>query len=305
MPTTTRLDDVGLFFARELEKVLDKVFDVEYTDITYSRVLPISTEVDNASESYTYRIYDAVGSMKPITDKSDDLPRADVIRREVTMPVTSYGSSFGYTFQEVRAAAKVPGMSLEQRRANAVRRVYEETVQRVAYFGEPSRNLRGFLNSDQVDKIVPNKWFDDPTLTPDEALELLNEPQTRIVDNSNMKEAPDTMLLPYPVLRKLSTMRVSTVSDTTVLEFFLDTNPMIKNIEPLNELSASKSGGFLTKDRVITYQRNSDKLELHLPQMLEFFPAQASKLSWLVPAHARHGGTAIYYPRSVNVLEKA
>ena len=44
---------------------------------------------------------------------------------------------------------------------------------------------------------------------------------------------------------------------------------------------------------------------MHLPQPLEFFAPQLTGLEYTVPAHARHGGVAIYYPRSVMVLEKA
>ena len=66
-----------------------------------------------------------------IGDKAKDLPRADVLLKEVTHPVRSLGGSFAYTVQETRAAAQlVPGMNLEQRRANAARRAYEEKVKR-------------------------------------------------------------------------------------------------------------------------------------------------------------------------------
>lgn len=300
-----RLDDVGYFLARELEHILPRIFEVEYADIKYDMVLPINREVSNGKNAYTYRIYDAQGSMKAISDKAKDLPRADIVRREVTHKVQSYGSSFGYTVQETRAASEVPGTNLEQRRGAAVRRVYEETMQRIAYFGDPAYGLRGFFNNDQIDKIVPDKWFDTGGITPDECLELLNEPVTRIIQNSNMKEQPNTMLVPWPVFRKISTTRLGSVNDTTVLEFFLDTNEIITDVEPINELTASKSGGFLAKDRIITYDRDPIKLEMHLPQELEFFPPQLQGLEYIVPAHARHGGTAIYYPKSVMVLEKA
>ena len=113
-----RNDDVGLFLARELEQVLARTFEVQYSDIKYSSVLPISTEVvlvQIASPTASSML----GSMKLIADKASDLPRADVLRKEVTHQVRSLGASFGYSIQETRAAAMVPGMNPEQRRANA------------------------------------------------------------------------------------------------------------------------------------------------------------------------------------------
>tara|TARA_B100000925_G_scaffold239057_1_gene188118 strand:- start:2911 stop:3813 length:903 start_codon:yes stop_codon:yes gene_type:complete len=296
-----RNDDVGLFLARELEQVLARTFEVQYADIKYSSVLPISTEIGQGADSFTYRIFDAQGSMKLIQDKASDLPRADVLRKEVTHQVRSLGASFAYSIQETRAAALVPGMNLEQRRANAVRRAYEEKVQDVAYFGEAAVGMDGFFNNANVDKTVPDKWFD--TATTDEMLELLNEGPTSIVQGSNMKESPNTLLVPYDVFRIISTTPRSDSSDTTVLEFFLRTNPFIRSVEPINELEAGKSE--LTKDRIICYDRSPEKLQLHIPRTLEFLPPVRNNLEFTVAAHARVGGVSLYYPKSVLYVEKA
>ncbi len=303
MTTEIRNDEVGVFLARELETILARTFEVEYADIKYSQLIPISTEVGSGADSFTYRVFDKQGSMKVIGDKANDLPRADVLRKEVTHPVRSLGASFAYTIQETRAAAMVPGMNLEQRRANAVRRAYEEKVQEIAYFGDAASGMKGLFNNDQVDKLVPSVWFD--TATTDELIQLLNEVPTRVVQNSNMKEMPNTMLVPYNVYRIISTTPRSSTSDTTIMEFFLRTNPMISAIEPINELEASKSGGSLSKDRVFVYDRSPDKLQLHLPQPLEFLPPVRQALEFSVAAHARIGGLSLYYPKSAMVLEKA
>lgn len=299
-----RNDDFGFFLARELEYIIPEVFETEYADIKYSNVLPVTAEAGPAADSITYRIYNHQGRMKVIQDKAQDLPRTDIVRREVTQPVRSIGGSFAYTFQEMRAAQSSPSISLDQRRANAARRAYEETVQEIAYFGDAPSGIKGFFNNDQVDKLVPDKWFDSAS-SADECLQLLNEAPTRIVQNSNMKERPDTMLVPFSVYRYVSTTPRSTTSDTTILEFFLRTNPYITAIEPINELEASKSGGKLSKDRVMIYKRDPMKLEFHLPQPLEFLPPERKGFEYSVAAHARVGGLSLYYPKSVMVLEKA
>ena len=298
-----RNDEVGIFLARELQTILARTFETQYSDIVYSSVLPISQEVSEGSDAYTYRIFDAQGKMGIIQDKGSDLPRADVLRKEVTNKVVSLGASFGYSIQEVRAAAQVPGMNLEARRAAATRRSYEEKVQEIAFFGDSSTGLEGLLTNSNVDKIVPNKWFDGASTTVDEYLEILNEGPTRIIDNSNMKEQPDTMLVPQSVYRVLSTTARSTTSDTTVLEYFLRTNPYITAVEPLNELDASKSS--LSKDRIVCYTRSPEKVQLHLPKTLEYLPPVRQGLEFTVACHARVGGVALYYPKSAIFIEKA
>ena len=88
-----------------------------------------------------------------------------------------------------------------------------------------------------------------------------------------------------------------------VMEFFLRTNPYIRSIEPINELEAAKSS--LTKDRIICYDRSPEKVQLHIPRTLEFLPPVRNNLEFSVAAHARIGGVALYYPKSVLYVEKA
>jgi hypothetical protein len=246
-------------------------------------------------------VFDAQGKMQVIQDKASDLPRADILRKEVTLPVRSLGGSFAYTVNEVRAAASVPGMNLEARRANALRRASEEAVNEIALFGNAPSGMKGFLNSSDIDKVVPNKWFDNATT--DEMLEILNEAPTRIVQGSRMKETPNTMLVPYDVYRVISTSARSSASDETVLSFFLKTNPFIRSIEPINELAAANS--VLSKDRIVCYDRSPEKLQLHIPRTLELLPPERKGLEYSVAGHMRVGGTAIYYPKSVLYVEKA
>ena len=302
MSNQVRNDDVGLFLSRELETILSKVLEVQYSDLKYAQIIPVATgEVAESSESYTYRVFDSQGKMQVIQDKASDLPRADILRKEVTLPVRSLGGSFAYTVNEVRAAAAVPGMNLEARRANALRRASEEAVNEIALFGNAPSGMKGFLNSSDIDKVVPNKWFDNATT--DEMLEILNEAPTRIVQGSRMKETPNTMLVPYDVYRVISTSARSSASDETVLSFFLKTNPFIRSIEPINELAAANS--VLSKDRIVCYDRSPEKLQLHIPRTLELLPPERKGLEYSVAGHMRVGGCAIYYPKSVLYVEKA
>tara|TARA_B100001758_G_scaffold166633_1_gene143887 strand:+ start:69 stop:974 length:906 start_codon:yes stop_codon:yes gene_type:complete len=295
-----RLDDAGLFLDRQLEYIRPQIFEVEYADIKYPTILPVTAEAGPGAQTFTYRIMDATGDFKLISDAADDLPRADVSQTEKSINIRSFGGSFGYTVQELRAA-QMANLSLEQRRASAVRRAYEEKVESVAMFGEGSVALSGFFNNATVDVISGNKWFSTSGVTAAEMLEILNQGVTAIISGSNMKEQPDTILMPYEDYNTVSTTRNSDSSDVTVLEYFLRTNPFIRNVEPINQLAAANSS--LAKNRMVVYKRDPQKVQLHIPQPLELFPPQQRGLEFIVPAHARVGGTAIYYPKSVKYVQ--
>jgi hypothetical protein len=291
-----RMDEAGLFLERQLEYIRPQVFETVYADIKYPTILPVTSEAGNAAQTFTYRIMDSTGDFKLIADAADDLPRADISQTEKSIVIRSFGGSFGYTVQELRAA-QMANIALEQRRAAAVRRAYEEKVEEVAMFGESAANLAGFFNNSTVDVLQADKWFTDSGTTSQEMLELLNYGVTAIVNSTNMKEQPDTILISYEDFRIISTQRNSDSSDVTVLEYFLRTNPFIRNIEPILQLDKDKSS--LQTNRMVVYKRDPEKVQLHIPQPLELFPPQQRGLGFIVPAHARVGGVALYFPKSV------
>ena len=293
-----RMDEAGLFLERQLEFIRPQVFEVTYADIKYPTLLPVTSEAGPGAQTFTFRIMDSTGEFKLIADAADDLPRADISQVEKSINIRSFGGSFGYTVQELRAA-QMANIALEQRRASAVRRAYEEKVEAVAMFGESSVNLAGFFNNATVDVIATDRWFTGSTAsgTAQDMLELLNYGVSAIINASNMKEQPDTILLAYEDYNKISTTRNSDSSDVTVLEYFLRTNPYIRNVEPVNQLDADNS--VLNTNRMVVYKRDPEKVQLHIPQPLELFPPQQRGLEFIVPAHARVGGVALYYPKSV------
>jgi hypothetical protein len=221
-----RMDEAGLFLERQLEYIRPQIFEVAYADIKYPTLLPVTSEAGQGAQTFTYRIMDSTGEFKLIADAADDLPRSDISQVERSINIRSFGGSFGYTVQELRAA-QMANIALEQRRAAAVRRAYEEKVEAVAMFGESTVGLAGFFNNSTVDVIAADYWFTGATAsgTSQEMLELLNYGVSAIINASNMKEQPDTILLAYEDYNKISTTRNSDSSDVTVLEYFLRTNP--------------------------------------------------------------------------------
>jgi hypothetical protein len=293
-----RMDDAGLFLQRQLEYIRPQVFETVYADIKYPTILPVTSEAGPGAQTFTYRIMDSTGEFRLLADSADDLPRSDVSQVEKSINIRSFGGSFGYSVQELRAA-QMANVALEQRRAAAVRRAYEEKVESVAMFGEASVSLTGFFNNATVDIVAADKWFTTASITAQEMLELLNYGVSAIINGSQMKEQPDTILLAYEDYNKISTTRNSDSSDVTVLEYFLRTNPYINNVEPINQLTKGKNAGKLNTSRMVVYKRDPEKVQLHIPQPLELFPAQQRGLEFIVPAHARVGGVALYYPKSM------
>jgi hypothetical protein len=289
-----------VFFARELEHIKTRTYDVAYPELKALSLIPVSTEAGPGAESITYRQYDQLGVAKIISNYADDLPRADVKGKEFTAPVRSIGESYGYNIQEIRAAS-MTGKPLEQRRANAARRANDQLVNKIAFFGDTTSGLGGLLSNPNIPVVnVPNDGTGSSTKfkdkTPDQILRDLNNFVNGIFSLTNGVESPDTLVMPIDQFTYISSTARSANSDTTILDYFLKNNPLIKRVEWANEL---KGAGVAGVDVMIAYKRDPDKLTLEIPQPFEQFPVQEKGLEFVVPCHSRCGGVIVYYPLSI------
>jgi hypothetical protein len=298
----------GAFLQQELRHKLARAYEKEYPEIVYSKILPVSFEVPEGAETYTYDLRDRVGEMDLISDSGDDLPTADVKRGEVTNPIRQYGTSFIYTTEEIRKA-QFAGISLDQLKADAARSAYEERANRVALFGQAGTGLKGFFNHPAVDRLVitgnaTDGWFDAPNIIPDQMVAILNEGITYQGNVSNQVEAADSLLLPYTDYRKVATTKMGTNDSMTVLDFFLKCNPKIKRVMAINELDPSKSFGNLSAKRMVLYKFSEEKVKFMISMALKFLPPQPVNLAFKVPAEAKFAGVAAFFPKSITYIDK-
>ena len=298
------------FFARELEYIKSKSYDIEFPEMKAFKHLPISTEAGEGAVSITYAQFEEVGVARIIESYADDLPRADIRGKEYTQLVRSIGASYGYSVQEIRAAVYV-GRSLTQRQANAARRANDQKVNRLAWFGDNLYNMLGIMNNPNIpNTLVPNDGIGASTLwinkTPDQILRDLNLITNSIPTVTKGVEMPNTVLLPVQQYTLIASTPRSSVSDTTILEYFIQNNPFITTIDWVPELAGAGITppiGGLGTDIFIAYDKNPDKLTMEIPMPFTQYPPQERGLEFVVPCESRYGGIIIYYPLSLSIGE--
>ena len=304
---TTKLDaSETFFFARELEYIKSKSYDIEFPEMKAFKHIPISTEAGEGAQAITYAQFEEVGLARVIESYADDLPRADIRGKEYTSQVKSIGCSYGYSVQEIRAAIYV-GRSLTQRQANAARRANDQKVNRLAWFGDSTYNILGLINTPNIPAyLVPNDGVGASTLwstkTPDQILRDLNSITNSIVQLTKGVEMPNTVLLPVEQYTLIASTPRSSTSDTTILEYFIQNNPFITTVDWVPELTAAgidpPSGGGGT-NIFIAYDKNPDKLTMEIPMPFTQYPPQERGLEFIVPCESRYGGVITYYPLSL------
>lgn len=302
------LDATGsAFFARQLEAIKARSFDVLYPNLKFRTLFPMDQEAPAGAKSVTYETYDEVGMAKIISSYAQDLPRADVAGKETTVPVRTIGSSFGYNVKEIKSA-QMAGLNLSQRRANAARRAIEEQLNRIAFFGNTEANLYGLFTAPNIPNgNVPNGAAVAPewsTKTADEILLDINSIFDDIFESTKGVENADTLLLPLSQWSLIMTTARSTTSDTTIANYVVANSPWLKtlaNIIPVNELKGAGTAGV---DVMVAYTKHMDKLEFVLPEDVTFYPEQLEKLEYITPVTAECGGLNVYYPLSAKIMEK-
>lgn len=295
------------FFARELEYIKSKSYDIEFPEMKAFKHIPISTEAGEGAQAITYAQFEEVGMARVIESYADDLPRADITGKEYTTQVKSIGVSYGYSVQEIRAAIYV-GRSLTQRQANAARRANDQKINRLAWFGDDVYNILGLLNTPNIPvSLVPNDGVGASTLwttkTPDQILRDLNMITNSIPQLTKGVEMPNTVLLPIEQYTQIASTPRSTTSDTTILEYFIQNNPFVTTVDWVPELTGAgiqtDPPGGLNTNVFIVFDKNPDKLTMEIPMPFTQYPPQERGLEFVVPCESRYGGIIVYYPLSL------
>lgn len=301
-------EEASVFFARELDHVKAKSYDVEYPQLTAVSLFPQTSEADEGASTITYYTYDRTGVAGIIDNYSTDLPRADANGKPTTAQIRSLGISYGYSSQEMRAS-RYARKGLDTKKAEAARRAIEEGINKIAWCGDKKYGLMGVLSEGQSIPLYTigngetskkSKWTEK---TADEVLADINGMVKQVSKLTKNVERPDTLCVPADVYIHLSTTRIPDTA-TTILKFLLDNAPYLKNIVSAAELDddsvetnpyAQAEGG---QGVAFLFTNDEDKLSLENPMPYLQYPAQNKNLEVVVPCEARTAGVIVYYPLS-------
>lgn len=300
----TRLDEAEMiFFENELEKVKSKSYDKVYPERKARKLIPVSFDAGEGTETITYEQYDRVGMAKVINNYAHDFERVDIKGKRFTSTVESIGASYGYNVQEIRAAAKA-GKNLEQRRANAAKSAIVDYEHFVAMFGLEDLNMPGFLMNPNIPEYsIPDDGVGGSTAwedkTPAKIIRDIMAVYNQVHVQSKGREQANTILLPLEHYAMIASTPKSDNSDTTILDFVMKVLPDLEQVVGLFELGEDVvESNFLSSTRIIAYTKDEDKLTLEIPVDFEQWEPDKKGGEYEIPCHERIGGVIFYYPLS-------
>ncbi|MBN3946459.1 MAG: DUF2184 domain-containing protein [Nostoc sp. NMS7] len=195
------------------------------------------------AETTSFTMIDGVGSFELDNGQTTNLPSVDMVGEEFSQRAFRYRS--GYYFDETEVEATVHrGLPIEEQKIALVQQAYIETLNKLLLFGDRKTGTPGFLNHPAwLRSIAPFK-LDGSVTNANSILATLNAGVQGIKKATNTVVKPDTLLLPedrYDYL--MSQLRLNDFQEKSALTFFLQNNPSITNIEPLQELEDAGPNG--------------------------------------------------------------
>jgi hypothetical protein len=299
--TSQRNDEAfSLFLARELTYIRTRVLEVAKAPMNAFRVFPVQTEVPAGAQIAIQRIYDQTGIAKVISNYADDLPRADVVGKEIPTKVVTIGDSYGYNVIEIENA-QFAGVNLEMRKAQAARRAVDLKINKTAWFGDEDNGIIGFLNNPNLTAVtVPADGNQNGGVnstkfihkTPDQIIRDINNAISAINIATNNVENPNTVLFPTEAFDHIVMTPRSNISDLTILEFLRRSHPDVR-FEKVGELDHAGTNG----DGLMVVGRfDPDVIRLEIPERFRQLPVEKRNLEYVVDCICRYVGVTITIP---------
>ena len=291
-----------VFFARQLEYIRPKIYDVKRPKLSALELFPIDTSVPEWAVTVTYTMYDATGIAKIIASYADDLPMVGINGKQFSSSVHSLGDSYGWSTGEIRAAAAT-NTPLSSKLAIMAKRGHDIAVNKIAWFGDADANLPGFLSNANIPAYtIPatgtgtsKLWS---TKTPDQILADLNGVVNAVFVQSKGVHKVNEVWLPLAQFAYIKNTIRGANSDATIFKVWSDANPGI-TVKPVLELAAVAAQSGL--DVIVAIDNSVENLQLILPMPFREYPPQANNLAWKVPCESRVGGVVIEYPFAMTI----
>jgi len=251
----------------------------------YAKYIPVNNNISAVvGTSHTLARKQGVGEGAPFSGTGMDIPLADAIYDQVSLETKMGAVGYQYSIAEI-ATALAMGISLQADKIAAAQLAFERHMSKVAWTGEASTGLKGFYNQDGV--AVDTRTIDFETAPVAKVLDLFN---TIIYDDADASEfdtdvSINTVILPTSVARTLAGRTVSSSNETPLIKYIRENNEAALEGREIN-ITGNRRGngvGAADSDRIVSYSRDPNNIEMRIPQELEFEPAQPKGLDVFVP----------------------
>lgn len=278
----------NVFLKEQLNHILNLAFLETFPALKARSFIPVNRSIPPAAETISTRIWDSYGEAKVLNPNADDFPSVSIGQREAFAAIKSLGCYFEYSVLDLRRS-ELAGTGLDSKLAVAARQTIESKIDKLAVKGDERVGIKGITNHEGFNEVILSKWFDEKGVkSPEKMLNDINQMVSVIAENTNNVLLPDTLLLPVKHYAYIAQTPITPQSHVTILNYILNNNPYLKNIDSWVHL----------ENKCVVYPRTPQALEMYIPQEFEMLEPQAAGMNIRIHCHARFGGVQVYTPKA-------
>jgi hypothetical protein len=259
----------------------------------------------------------SVGNGKAWIGKSTDQitgVSADIAK--IPHQLRPWAMELKYTILELESAAKL-GRPIDQQKYEGLQLKHQMDIDEQVYIGDTGTGDTGLLNNSLVTNVqnLPagvstfTTWVKK---TPDEILADVNLMLTSVWQTSAWAIMPDRLLLPPAQFGYISTQKVSSAGNVSILKYIMENNLLTTSgkgaltILPLKWCIGAGVGGTIgtlgTVDRAVVYTK--DKKRVRYPMtILNRTPIQYDSIYHKTTYFCRLGAVEVVYPECIGYFD--
>lgn len=288
-------------YARQLEHVFAKTYELVYPDAAWRKVLAVNSEVPNWADSHTYRQEEGFGEAGFVhTYFAKDFPSVEVQGAEHSGVIKSIGSSYSYTIQDLRKASAT-GKDLSASKAKKARDFIERMLDRLAFVGDTKTGFTGLAAAGTSVSAINGDWQNNAR-TPAQILADIQKMAESVFESTLGTFRGKVLCLGPKAYKKVHYTFISdaTAPRTTLETFLLSEVPDLERIVYCPRLATA---GGSSKERIILMDNSPEVVEAVLPQDFEQFAPQQDGMAFRVQCHARWGGLKLHQAKAIAYMD--
>lgn len=265
-------DSTLAYFVNQLDNLDKKLYEPLYS-VTWGRDIKLRTGITMANESTSF-IRSTIGAIgtqsatgKPwISPNTTTLPGVSINGERVTLPLRLLGQEVSYSSVELERS-QLLGQPIDAQKFNALNTIYQMSTDEMVYIGDKAVGAGGLVDSTLVTSgSVANGVGGSPlwvNKTPDEILKDVNDMITAAWQASGFAVCPDKLLLPPAQFAYISSQKISTAGNVSILTFLEDNSISLRvngrklDIQPLKWLTGRGAAG---ADRMVAYTNDEERV---------------------------------------------
>jgi len=305
----------SLFHSRELSAIRKEAYLTKYPEFKSFTFFPVTSYADPGAENYIYKMITPYGMAKWTTHYTDDLPSVDESGEEFVTKIKECGNTYHYSYKDVDRS-KLAGYNVVAGKARSSKRAILQEADKVAWLGNTEHNIGGVtqhpnisvmdspMNGSDDGGVTPNNSRLWEHKTPDQVLDDLNNIVATPFESTLGTEEVDTMIFPLTKWTYIRTKLRSSASDRTILSFFKEANPQIKNFGYTHYLNSVLRRGMADipanyHATTLAYKRNPDNIHFEIPRPYTQWPEFGTGRKKSTEATLETAGIIIIRPLSV------